>query len=231
MLASGEVVNANTTSHPDLQIALRGGSNNFSVVTTFDMTLFPQGDLWGGITVHPISQRIAQFAAFEAFTGNSSYDPYSALIHSCVWIPAAGGWFITNNLEYTAAVTNPATFSNFTSLPIQASTLRISNLMALTVETSLQTPPGRLDLLATLTFVNSKELMDSIFLLANATAQSLTSTPNITWAISFQSEPPIITHKILRKQLEPLRAAPAGESAVERIMGRRSRGRADRSTR
>ena len=92
VLASGEIVNANSTSNPDLQIALRGGSNNFGIVTAFDMKLFPQGDLWGGITVNDISQRAAQFAAFEAFTGNPYYDPYAALIHSEVWIPETNGW-------------------------------------------------------------------------------------------------------------------------------------------
>lgn len=208
VLASGEIVNANATSHPDLQIALRGGSNNFGVITAFDMKLFTQGNLWGGITVNPISQRTAQFAAFEAFTENPNYDPFSALIHSEVWIPGTSGWFISNNLEYTAAVSNPSTFSNFSFFPSEISTLRVTNLTSLTIETALQTPPGRRDLFATLTFVNSKELMEEIFQLANRTAQPLVEVPNVTWAISFQPEPPIITHKSCANSLNLCTAPP-----------------------
>ena len=43
-LASGQmIVNANSTSHPDLFAALKGGSNNFGIVTSFDMKLINQG--------------------------------------------------------------------------------------------------------------------------------------------------------------------------------------------
>ena len=195
VLASGEIANVNSTSRPDLQVALRGGSNNFGIVTAFDMKLFPQGDLWGGLTINPIDTRTAQFAAFEAFTGNPNYDPYAALIHSEVYIPATGGWFINNNLEYTAAVSHPPYFSNFISFPTSYSTLRVTNLTALTLEISQSTPPGRRDLFTTLTFVNSAAMMETIFQLANTTVQPLSSIPNLTWAISFQPEPTIITHK------------------------------------
>lgn len=48
VLASGEIVNANTNDNRDLWLALRGGSNNFGVVTRFDFRTFPQGPFWGG---------------------------------------------------------------------------------------------------------------------------------------------------------------------------------------
>ncbi|KAI1413521.1 FAD-binding domain-containing protein [Hypoxylon sp. FL1857] len=48
VLASGEVVNANAKQHPDLWRALRGGGNNFGIVTRYDFKTFPQGSIWGG---------------------------------------------------------------------------------------------------------------------------------------------------------------------------------------
>jgi hypothetical protein len=33
---------------PILYFALRGGGNNFGIVTRFDLVTFPQGDLWVG---------------------------------------------------------------------------------------------------------------------------------------------------------------------------------------
>lgn len=48
VLASGEIVNANADENRDLWLALRGGNNNFGVVTRFDFRIFPQGPFWGG---------------------------------------------------------------------------------------------------------------------------------------------------------------------------------------
>lgn len=41
VLAGGEVVHANAETNADLRLALRGGSNNFGIVTSFTMRTFP----------------------------------------------------------------------------------------------------------------------------------------------------------------------------------------------
>lgn len=47
--AGGEVLNANATHNADLWWALKGGSNNFGIVTRFDMNTFPLPDgVWSG---------------------------------------------------------------------------------------------------------------------------------------------------------------------------------------
>lgn len=43
VLASGESVNANASHHADLFAALKGGQNNFGIVTRSDLRSFPQG--------------------------------------------------------------------------------------------------------------------------------------------------------------------------------------------
>ena len=48
VLASGEVVNANLNENKDLFISLRGGGNNFGIITRFDLRTFKQGNFWGG---------------------------------------------------------------------------------------------------------------------------------------------------------------------------------------
>lgn len=49
MLADGQIVEANAESNPDLWYALKGGSNNFGIVTRIDLKTFPQGKFWGGM--------------------------------------------------------------------------------------------------------------------------------------------------------------------------------------
>lgn len=52
VLASGETINANASENADLWRALRGGGNNFGVVTRFDLRTFPQGRFWGGAVLY-----------------------------------------------------------------------------------------------------------------------------------------------------------------------------------
>lgn len=46
VLASGRIVNANASNHAVLHKALKGGGNNFGIVTQFDLKTFKQGKLW-----------------------------------------------------------------------------------------------------------------------------------------------------------------------------------------
>ena len=48
MLANGSLTNVNQASAPDLYWALRGGGNNFGIVTKFDLETHDQGQVWGG---------------------------------------------------------------------------------------------------------------------------------------------------------------------------------------
>lgn len=59
VLANGSIVNANADENADLYKALKGGGNNFGIVTRFDMRTFsaPPNGLWGGLLFTDISQR------------------------------------------------------------------------------------------------------------------------------------------------------------------------------
>ncbi|KAI0153225.1 hypothetical protein GGR57DRAFT_492348 [Xylariaceae sp. FL1272] len=49
VLSSGEIVNANKNENQDLLVALRGGGNNFGIVTRFDVRVFKQDTFYGGM--------------------------------------------------------------------------------------------------------------------------------------------------------------------------------------
>ena len=54
--ADGELLRASATEHPDLFWAIRGGSGNFGVVTSFVYQLHPVGPLLTGSLVYPPAQ-------------------------------------------------------------------------------------------------------------------------------------------------------------------------------
>lgn len=52
VLASGQVVRASAEANPDLWVSLRGGINNFGIVTSLKLRTFKAGDIWGGVTYY-----------------------------------------------------------------------------------------------------------------------------------------------------------------------------------
>ncbi|KAI9157880.1 FAD-dependent monooxygenase CTB5 [Paramyrothecium foliicola] len=48
VLADGSILKASADEHPDLWRALKGGGNNFGVVSRFTYKAFPAGDVWAG---------------------------------------------------------------------------------------------------------------------------------------------------------------------------------------
>ncbi|KAL8894719.1 MAG: hypothetical protein Q9192_004101 [Flavoplaca navasiana] len=138
VLPYGKVVNVNSST-PDLFKALKGGSNNFGVVTRFDMKSFDSGKFWGGFVIYPLKtmpQHVAAFLGLDTFKSAAQpYDPFAALIHSYGY--TAGSWSIANNYEYTKvpAQPYPPAFKPFTDIqPQLLNTMRVSNLTDFTVE-------------------------------------------------------------------------------------------------
>ncbi|KAK7429769.1 hypothetical protein QQZ08_003614 [Neonectria magnoliae] len=50
VLADGSIVTAEAENNTDLFRVLKGGSNNFGIVTNFKMSSIPCGNVWGGMT-------------------------------------------------------------------------------------------------------------------------------------------------------------------------------------
>jgi len=141
-LANGAIVNANNVTNPDLYFALRGGGNNFGIVTRFDLETFAHGQMWGGMTIYPLSTNASQFDAFYWFNENAAADPNAALILAFAYSQQAGAYIFSNSYEYIQPVVAPAVFENFTSIPNITSTARITDLLNLTVELKAAQPYG-----------------------------------------------------------------------------------------
>jgi FAD/FMN-containing dehydrogenase len=68
VLASGEIVRASATEHPDLFWALRGGGGNFGIVTSFHYQLHEVGPLIiGGLVIHPFARAAEALKFYNEF--------------------------------------------------------------------------------------------------------------------------------------------------------------------
>lgn len=88
VLADGSIVNANDTTNPDLFRVLKGGSNNFGIVTRFDMTTFPSKDIWDGSAILPKQAAPAVVDAFVDFCRNLTATPDSHVL--AMWLRLPG---------------------------------------------------------------------------------------------------------------------------------------------
>ncbi len=79
--ADGRVLRASADEHPDLYWALRGGSGNFGVVTSFELKLHPVAQVLGGMVIHPF-ERAGEVLRFYREVSTSAPDElttYAAL--------------------------------------------------------------------------------------------------------------------------------------------------------
>ncbi|KAI9820173.1 MAG: hypothetical protein M1827_005795 [Pycnora praestabilis] len=190
VLSDGRIVDANVYENPDLHRALKGGNNNFGIVTRFDLKTFEQGKLWGGFIVYPNSTFGQQIQALQDFTtaSGAGVDPYAAVINAYVYSAAAGIPIIANQYTYTKAEAFPAILQNFTNIqPQYSSTLRTTNLTDLTVELGEGTPNGFRQLFATATFGNDAGLFAALYNISNTLYTPVKNASN--FQISFVLQP------------------------------------------
>ncbi|UNI14534.1 hypothetical protein JDV02_001152 [Purpureocillium takamizusanense] len=183
VVADGSIVNANRTSHPSLFRALKGGANNFGIVTRFDLATFPQGNISSTSLVHDISQREAVFSAFAEIADSGSFDPYVSLVMGLLYNSTSGRWLMSTSAVYTKPVLNPPVFSNLLSIPSLSNSSAMTSLSTLADEAP--TPPLNW-LFATATFKASTSLLADIFEVLNGTLYSFHPQGGVVWDVALE---------------------------------------------
>ncbi|KAH6639597.1 hypothetical protein C7974DRAFT_134998 [Boeremia exigua] len=123
--ASGVILTVTQTQFPDLYWALRGGGNNFGVVTKFTLETKPQGLIWGGTRIHLQPDYPKLIDAFATMAESAAVDPKAVQILS--FAVTAGSPAAQIQLEYLEPVNEanpPEILKGYLSIPpIVASTI------------------------------------------------------------------------------------------------------------
>ncbi|KAF2023418.1 FAD-binding domain-containing protein [Setomelanomma holmii] len=175
VLADGSIVKASEASNPDLWRALKGGSNNFGIVTRFTARSFPAGDIWSGFLYLLPSQALKVLTSFREFLDRvisndegKVYDEHAAGPLACfTYLQALGVQAIAVALTHTRTPQSgtkwPACWqsSGFSKLWRLWSTCSVKSLPAATNELSVLNPPGRRQEFATTTIKNDQATLEA----------------------------------------------------------------------
>ncbi|KAG2066002.1 FAD dependent oxidoreductase [Suillus decipiens] len=113
VLPNGTVTNVDSTNS-DLFFALRGGFNNFGIVTRVTVKTYPQGQVWGGLVTYSPGQWEAASSAITNFWANVN-DPKASIYNTYNF--ADGVAQMSSVLFYDAPTCPKGIFDDFLNAP------------------------------------------------------------------------------------------------------------------
>ncbi|RAH46637.1 FAD-binding domain-containing protein [Aspergillus brunneoviolaceus CBS 621.78] len=121
VLASGATVTATASSHPELWRALKGGSNNFGIVTRFTVRCFSSSPIWSGYIYAPGSQCTKALLALhnsvkrmDPKSSGAEVDSYAAGAIVCdVYLQPISMRLLALQLAYTKTPESPEQWPAF----------------------------------------------------------------------------------------------------------------------
>jgi hypothetical protein len=135
VLADGRNVTASNTSNPDLFTVLKGGNNNFGIVTNFKFQTFDYNGLWGGLVIYPNTTIQDQFKALVNFSNNINKNPKGSAIVMPGYQSSVGADLILNAYDYAELTVRPNAYKEFLAIPGNTSdTTGIRNMSSLAAE-------------------------------------------------------------------------------------------------
>lgn len=156
--STGLILQVNAKTFPNLFKALKGGSNNFGVVTRFDFNTFPQGDLWGGEVIYlPTSQPAQASALYDLIenTGSIMNPPNDVQVINSYILGYTGNFYV-NIYTNTVPQAWPSQLDEFHAIsPVLLDTTRTGNITTFNEELATGTPNGQFYIFGTITFSNN----------------------------------------------------------------------------
>lgn len=130
---------ANEHHNPDLYWALRGGANNFGIVTSFLARVFPQGPVYAA-TWNFNANRTDEVLAESQKLFTSVDDPDMLYEYFDMYIQAQDRFTTVGRARYAQPIQNPPVYDGLNRIPSESRTGAINSLTNLSAPTP---PTGR----------------------------------------------------------------------------------------
>lgn len=191
VLASGAIVNANAKTNPSLFRALKGGGNNFGVVTRVDMRTLPlpEGKVLGGFIVQDIQDREDVFNAFAEIATAKNYDVHASVSMTISYDSGKGTWMLASAPVYTKQEAAPKVYKKLFAIPNLSSSVKISKIPELV---NLPKDPQVNWALQGRTYGANAKLISRIFDIANETFSGFHIPGSLQWTLAFAPLPTVL---------------------------------------
>lgn len=183
------LVNANANSHPQLFRALKGGLNNFGVVTRFDFKTVEVGEILGGSVEYDVSQKRPLFQAFTNIANAEEYDVHASMVMSAAFNSSAKKWTLSTTPIYTKPDLSPPFYDELFRVPDISSTVMLRNLSTFSNESAIP----QLDFaFFTGTYGVSVSFLEEMFDLVD---RIVTESQGVSWSYTLEPLPTVITSR------------------------------------
>ncbi|CAI7626294.1 unnamed protein product [Penicillium bialowiezense] len=125
--ANGSILTASENSSPDLYWALRGGGNNFGLVTKFNLYTIPAPQMYGGARTYQEAEFPNVVNAWMNVVKSASVDGYAQ--HWLAFTGYQGTNIASAELTYTKNESNPKIFQQYRSIPAVSDTSSSKSLV------------------------------------------------------------------------------------------------------
>ncbi|KAG1839891.1 FAD dependent oxidoreductase [Suillus subalutaceus] len=114
VMPNGTVAEITDATNSDLFFALRGGFNNFGIVTTVTVNTHPQSLVWGGLVSYSMNEWAAASSAIANYSATVT-DPKASMYNAFNYI--AGVPIMANILFYDGPTPPAGIFDEFLAIP------------------------------------------------------------------------------------------------------------------
>ncbi|KAI1658886.1 FAD-binding domain-containing protein [Daldinia decipiens] len=194
VLADGQIITADRDRNVDLFRVLKGGSNNFGIVTRFTMPTMPSDRIWGGIAASPQTAIPEVIDVMWKYTEEQAKYPDSYLMAVIGYFPNFGVNVASTALFEGNNDSSGPEFKGWYELPKLVDTTKETTIHSLSFDIAL--PPNYHDGWFTLCFKNDKRIMQKAAEVHEVLVEelkSLVSDGNFITQCIFQPLPTIVS--------------------------------------
>ncbi|KAF4541573.1 Fad binding domain-containing protein [Lasiodiplodia theobromae] len=159
VLPNATVVNVTYESEPDLYFALRGGANNFGIVTHFTVRVVPQGKQLFAEKIFSSNYTDRVLAEAHRLTTSLANDTDMAYWTRYAYNQSSGTYVHSLSMAYLQPELEPAVFAGVNAIPFESSTQKVDWMSNIATDV----PFGLRHLFTTLTYTPSAELDARIY--------------------------------------------------------------------
>ncbi|KAL4942241.1 hypothetical protein BDV06DRAFT_192579 [Aspergillus oleicola] len=190
---TGQILKASEKENPDLYWALRGGGNNFGLVTRFNLHTIPNSLLWGGTHVFSEDKFTDVIGAFVDVAEHAKDDGHAQ--EYVLFATLQGSNIASAELTYTKDESKPSIFEDFLSIPSVSNTTSTRSLAKYCDDLNAQDPYGMRDVFWNRSFKLDEDFANWLVKRWFEINSRVSSIPDAMVGLTFQ----VITEPMLEK--------------------------------